>query len=38
MRIGLVAVDYQRQVVFVKWLGAHAEYDKIDVKKVKYGD
>jgi mRNA interferase HigB len=34
----VVAVDYQRQVVFIKWLGTHAEYDKIDVKKVKYGD
>ena len=34
----VVAVDYRRQIVFVKWLGTHAQYDKIDVKKVKYGD
>jgi len=34
----VVAVDYQRQIVFIKWLGTHAQYDKIDVKKVKYGD
>jgi mRNA interferase HigB len=34
----VVAVDYQRQIVFVKWLGTHARYDKIDVRKVKYGD
>lgn len=34
----VVAVDYERQIVFIKWLGTHAQYDKIDVKKVKYGD
>jgi mRNA interferase HigB len=34
----VVAVDYQRQIVFIKWLGAHSDYDKIDVKTVKYGD
>jgi mRNA interferase HigB len=34
----VVAVDYQRQIVFIKWLGGHAQYDKIHVKKVKYGD
>jgi mRNA interferase HigB len=34
----VVAIDYRRQIVFIKWLGAHAAYDKIDVKTVKYGD
>jgi mRNA interferase HigB len=34
----VVAIDYQRQIVFIKWLGAHVQYDKIDVKKVRYGD
>jgi mRNA interferase HigB len=34
----VVAVDYRRQIAFIKWLGTHAQYDKIDVKKVKYGD
>ena len=34
----VVAVDYRRQIVFIKWLGAHAAYDKINVKTVKYGD
>jgi mRNA interferase HigB len=32
----VVAVDYQRQIVFIKWLGTHAQYDKIDVRTVKY--
>lgn len=34
----VAAVDYQRHVVFIKWLGTHAQYDKIDVRKVRYGD
>jgi mRNA interferase HigB len=34
----VVAIGYKRQIVFVKWLGTHAQYDGIDVKKVKYGD
>jgi mRNA interferase HigB len=35
---GVVAVDYPRQIVFIEWLGTHAQYDKIDVRKVRYGD
>lgn len=34
----VVAIDYQRQIVFIKWLGSHAEYDEINVKTVAYGD
>jgi len=33
----VVAVNYPRQIVFIKWIGAHADYDRIDVKAVKYG-
>lgn len=32
----VVAVDYARQVVFIKWLGSHADYDRIDAAKVNY--
>lgn len=32
----VVAINYRHQIVFIKWLGTHAEYDKIDVKPVKY--
>ncbi len=32
----VVAIDYLRQVVFIKWVGSHAEYDRIDAAKVKY--
>jgi mRNA interferase HigB len=34
----VVAIDYCRQIVFIKWLGTHANYDKIDVKTVRYAD
>lgn len=33
----VVAVDFERMVGFVKWIGTHAEYDKIDAAKVSYG-
>lgn len=34
----VAAVDYRRQIVFIKWLGSHAAYDKIDAKTVRYED
>lgn len=30
----VVGMDYPRQMCFVKFIGTHAEYDKIDVAKV----
>ncbi len=32
----VVAVHYSRGAVFIKWLGTHKEYDKIDVRTVQY--
>jgi mRNA interferase HigB len=34
----VVAFNYRHQIVFIKWIGTHKDYDKIDVKTVKYGD
>ena len=34
----VTAVDYRRGIVFVKWLGSHKEYDKIDARTVQYAD
>lgn len=34
----VTAIDDPRRVVFVKWLGSHKKYDKIDVRTVRYGD
>ena len=30
----VTAIDYEKNIVWIKWLGTHAEYDKIDVKTV----
>jgi mRNA interferase HigB len=32
----VVSVDYERQAVFVKWLGTHKDYDRIDVRAIQY--
>jgi len=34
----VVAVNFERSIVFVKWIGTHADYDKIDVRTVQYGN
>jgi len=34
----VTAIDYRRGIVFIKWLGSHKEYDKIDVRTVQYAD
>lgn len=34
----ITAIDYGRKVVFIKWLGSHAAYDRIDARTVQYGD
>ena len=34
----VVAIDYEKRIVWIKWIGTNAEYDKIDVRKVRYGD
>jgi mRNA interferase HigB len=34
----VAAIDYRRQILFVKWIGAHADYDKINARTVQYGD
>jgi mRNA interferase HigB len=30
----IVAVDYQRQVLFIRFIGTHAQYDTIDAEVV----
>ncbi len=32
----VVAIDFEKSIVWIKWIGTHKEYDKIDVKEVKY--
>lgn len=33
----VAAINYRHQIVFIKWIGTHADYDEIDVKTVSYG-
>jgi mRNA interferase HigB len=34
----VVAVDFEKAIVWIKWVGTHGDYDRIDVKEVKHGD
>jgi len=33
----VVAVDFDKGIVWIKWIGTHKGYDKIDVKEVRHG-
>lgn len=33
----IVAVDFEKGIVWIKWIGTHRDYDRIDVKQVKHG-
>jgi mRNA interferase HigB len=32
----VVAVDFDKAIIWIKWIGTHKAYDKIDVTKVQY--
>jgi mRNA interferase HigB len=32
----VVSVDFEKSIVWIKWLGTHRDYDRIDVTKVSY--
>ncbi|HLY58691.1 MAG TPA: type II toxin-antitoxin system HigB family toxin [Stellaceae bacterium] len=34
----VVAVDFEKGIVWIKWIGTHKDYDYIDVTKVKHGE
>jgi mRNA interferase HigB len=33
----VTAVDFEKHAVWIVWLGTHKDYDKIDVRTVRYG-
>jgi mRNA interferase HigB len=33
----VAAVDFEKSIVWIKWIGTHKDYDRIDVKEVQYG-
>jgi len=34
----IVSVDFEKGIVWIKWIGSHKAYDKIDVTEVDHGD
>lgn len=34
----VVAVDFAKGIVWIRWIGTHAAYDRIDVTEVDHGD
>jgi mRNA interferase HigB len=32
----VVAVDFEKGIVWIKWVGSHEEYDRIDVTEVEH--
>jgi len=32
----VMAIDFEKSIVWIKWLGTHSEYDRIDVRSVEY--
>ncbi len=32
----ITAVDFEKSIVWIKWIGTHKDYDQIDARKVKY--
>ena len=34
----VASINFSYQVLFVKWVGTHAEYDRIDVEEVEYDE
>lgn len=32
----VVDIEYRLKIVFIVWFGSHKQYDKVDVKKLKY--
>ncbi|MBI2586420.1 MAG: type II toxin-antitoxin system HigB family toxin [Rhodospirillales bacterium] len=33
----VVAVDFEKGIVWIKWIGTHKDYDRIDVTEVEHG-
>lgn len=34
----VAAIDYEKGIVWIKWIGSHADYDDIDVRTIEHGD
>jgi mRNA interferase HigB len=34
----VAAIDFEKGIVWIKWIGAHRDYDRIDASKVEHGE
>ena len=34
----VVSADFEKGIVWIKWLGTHKAYDRIDVKEIEHGN
>jgi mRNA interferase HigB len=34
----VVSVDFEKSIVWIKWIGTHKAYDRIDVMEIEYGE
>ena len=34
----IASINYGHQILFIKWLGTHREYDQIDAREVEYDE
>lgn len=34
----VTSVDFEKGIVWIKWIGTHRNYDRIDVTEVEHGD
>ena len=34
----VVAIDFEKAIVFIKWIGTHGDYDQINVRTVQHGE
>jgi len=34
----VVAVDFEKGIVWIKWIGTHREYDRIDAREMEHGE
>jgi mRNA interferase HigB len=34
----VASIDFEKGIVWIKWIGAHRDYDRIDASKVEHGE
>ena len=34
----VVSVDFQKAIVWIKWIGTHRDYDRINVTEIQHGE